>query len=139
MLHKLSTKMGGRIVRLKSDSVVAEDSREVQCIPNTIGAYKVEDNPTEFRLSQDFEYNYEYELVKRDWNPVPTGYNRLLTGFAGTGKITRLKEDLKEIGSYYLLATTNKAARLIGAKQFTCTLALIPRVNCRRPFIGGQA
>jgi hypothetical protein len=110
MVHQLSKKLGGKIVKIKTDCVVVENGNQVEC-KSGIGQYRVERLPIEYKVSPTFENNYFYVLKKNDWNPECTGYNRLLTGRAGTGKSHQMKQDLRHLGRYVLLRTTNNAAK----------------------------
>ena len=47
--------MGGRIVRVKTDSVVVEDGKDVEC-KGGIGGYRLENLPTEYIVSDPFEF-----------------------------------------------------------------------------------
>jgi hypothetical protein len=115
MVHQLSKKLGGKIVKIKTDCIVVENGSRVEC-KQGIGQYREEQVPTSFNVSFPFENKYSYTLKKIEWNQECTGYNRLLTGRAGTGKSFQMKQDLGHLGRYVLLGTTNTVAKLINGQ-----------------------
>lgn len=112
MVHQLSNKLDGRVVRVITDCIVVEDGNHVEC-NSGIDQYRVEHLPTEYMVSPTFENSYSYVLKRNEWNLEYSGYNSLLTGRAGTGKSYQMKQDIGHHGRYVLLGTTNTAARLI--------------------------
>ncbi|KAI9326614.1 hypothetical protein BDR26DRAFT_941086 [Obelidium mucronatum] len=118
MLHQLAMKMGGRIVKLKTDCVVVEDGNDVECKPG-IGNYRLEAIPKDYKVSEPFKSTYKFQFENKEWIPTENRLERrLLTGMAGTGKSTEVRDTIKELepGSFVLLASTNKAARLINGQ-----------------------
>ena len=119
MLHRLASRAAGqlgRIVRLKTDAVVVEDGVELECVEG-IGKYRIEELPSEFKVSKPFKNEYSFELKRLEWNPTCTEVNRLLIGKAGFGKSTVIARDTINHPSVVLLASTNKAAtRLVGGQ-----------------------
>jgi hypothetical protein len=97
MVHQLSKKMGVKIVKIKTDCIVFENGNRVEC-KQGIRQYREEQVPTSFKVSFPFENKYSYTLKKIEWNHECIGYNRLLTGRAGTGKIFQMKQDLRHLG-----------------------------------------
>ncbi|KAI8836004.1 hypothetical protein BJ741DRAFT_686289 [Chytriomyces cf. hyalinus JEL632] len=117
LLHQLAMKIGGRIVRLKTDSVVVEDGNDVECNQG-IGNYRKEQLPKseEWKVTKKFITYYKYDLKTHEWQHNQDQLtSRLITGRAGCGKSTELRNTEQELekGSYIKLASTNKAARLI--------------------------
>jgi hypothetical protein len=94
---------------------VVENGKQVEC-KQGIGQYRTEQVPTSFKISFPFENKYSYTLKKVEWNQECIGYNRLLTGRAGTGKSFQMKQDLRHLGRYVLLGTTNTAAKVINGQ-----------------------
>ena len=115
-LHKLATKMGGRIVKLNTDSCVVQDGQDVECLDG-IGNYRIEKIPENYVVSNDFQNNYSFTLNPLPWNEWKVdgcnNYSRLITGLAGTGKTTKMRTNLSHLGRYVLLGTTNTAAELL--------------------------
>ena len=66
-LHKLATKMGGRIVKLNTDSCVVQDGQDVECLDG-IGNYRLENLPEQYRVSDPFQNSYSFQLETRQWN-----------------------------------------------------------------------
>jgi hypothetical protein len=116
LLHKLAMKMGGKLIKLKTDCVVVEDGNEVECTQG-IGNFREEMIPEEFIMSPPFNNDYSFELKVMKWQmeTCPTSA-RLLCGRAGTGKTYQLKHDVSNLTNYVLTATTNKAATLINGQ-----------------------
>ena len=114
MLHKLAMAMDGTVVSLKTDCVVVEDGIPVECIKGR-GNYREERIPVDFSASPDFENRYSYELGKFEWTDA-TSRSRLITGRAGTGKSFMIKQEIRQLSSCKVLASTNKAAVLIGGE-----------------------
>jgi ATP-dependent exoDNAse (exonuclease V) alpha subunit len=108
-------KAGGRLIKVKTDAVVVEGGCEVEC-GDGIGNYRPEKVALDFKLTPSFCNNYKYELTDQQWNDKVTSGHRLLYGSAGTGKTTTIKKDLKNLGRYKLLASTNKASRILGGQ-----------------------
>lgn len=106
---RLARKMGGKLVRIKTDSILAEDPNDVYLEPSEIGGYKIEPLKGELNVSPLFINDYKYTRTFRDWNKTNVSSSgMLITGLAGTGKSFTVKKLVESIGKEKcaLLATT---------------------------------
>ena len=117
LLHKLAMQMKGKLIKLKTDCVVVQDGKNVECDVG-IGKYRIERIPEEFIKSPRFVNDeYSFDLKQYPWQ-VETSplVGKLLCGRAGTGKSYQVKQDLSALDRYAITATTNKAASLLGGQ-----------------------
>ena len=70
--------MGGKLVRIKTDSILAENSNDILLEPSEIGGYK--DEP--LNVSPPFINDYKYKHTFRDWITNESSSGMLLTGLA---------------------------------------------------------
>ena len=59
---RLARNMGGKLVRIKTDSILAENSNDVFLEPSEIGGYKIEPIKGELKVSPPFVNDYKYKL-----------------------------------------------------------------------------